>query len=409
MNERGVKSDGLRSLPRRGFARGEFEGRVEGVQGRMRELGVDALLVTTEADVRYFSGFLTQFWESPTRPWFLVVPLVGEPIAVIPQIGVDGMEGTWVEDIRSWASPRAEDDGISLLVGCFRELKERAKGRWFGRVGMCLGAESVVRMPVNDFLRLRGELGGVGVEVVDAAGLMHRQRMVKSAAEVGKIRAVCGMVSDSFAALPGFAGVGMREEEVAREMRIDLLRRGVSSIPYLVAGSGAGGYGNIIMGPGERRLEEGDVLMIDTGATWDGYFCDFDRNFAFGKAGARTREAYRVVWEATEAGFAAARVGATTSDVWAAMNGVLVAGGSRGNAVGRLGHGLGMQLTERPSVTRDDGTRLVEGMVVTLEPGMSFLGEGGEEVMMVHEENIVIGEGGAEWLSRRAAEELVVL
>ena len=142
--------------------------------------------------------------------------------------------------------------------------------------------------------------------------------------------------------------------------------------------------------------------MFDTGSVFDGYSSDFDRYVAFGQADADAKRAYRTVWEATEAGFAAAKPGATTSDLWRAMAGVLDAGGSLGNSVGRLGHGLGMQVTEWPSNTADDGTVLEEGMVLTLEPGLTWA----PGRMMVHEENLVLRAAGPEMLSRRAPPEL---
>ncbi len=389
--------------PPRGFPPVEFAQRTEIVQRAMRAHRLDAVLLTTEPNVRYFSGFFTQFWESPTRPWFLLIPAHGKPVAVIPEIGVRGMGQTWVQDIRTWQSPRPADDGISLLVDCLKHLPRR-----FARLGMTLGAESVVRMPVNDLIllkeKLRAEIAD-NFEIVDAAHLIQQQRMVKSPLEIDKIRHICKLVSDSFAALPKFAKIGMSEMEICRQMRVDLLQRGVDSIPYMVAASAPDGYDHIIMGPTDRRLRERDLLIIDTGSTWDGYFCDFDRNFSFATASEPTRIAYEVVWQATEAGFAAAKPAATTTDLWRAMNDVLVAGGSLGNQVGRLGHGLGMQLTERPSNTPDDHTQLAPGMVLTLEPGMTFAA--GKQ--MVHEENIVITAEGAEWLSRRAPATLPVL
>ncbi|MDA8021569.1 MAG: Xaa-Pro peptidase family protein [Gammaproteobacteria bacterium] len=388
------------NAPRRGFPREEFARRLEAAQRAMHAARFDALLLTTEPNVRYFSGFFTQFWESPTRPWFLLLPAEGMPVAVIPEIGRAGMARTWVEDIRTWPSPRPEDDGVSLLCECIKSLPRR-----FGRLGMTLGAESMLRMPANDFAALRENLRGISIEIADAAPLIHEQRMIKSQLEIEKMRHICGIAADAFAALPGFARAGMTEMEICRRMRVDLLERGADASPYLIAASGRGGYDNIIMGPGERKLGGGDLLVIDTGSTWDGYFCDFDRNFAFGGADAAARAAYDCVWRATEAGLGAARAGATTSDLWRAMNRVLGEGGSLGNAVGRLGHGLGMQLTERPSNTAEDATTLRPGMVITLEPGMEFA----PGKHMVHEENIVITEDGAELLSRRAAPELPVL
>ena len=70
-----------------GFPVSEFESRTARAQALMAKLGIDALLLTTEPEVRYFSGFHTLFWQSPTRPWFIYVPKIGKPIAVIPEIG----------------------------------------------------------------------------------------------------------------------------------------------------------------------------------------------------------------------------------------------------------------------------------------------------------------------------------
>ena len=125
------------------------------MQRTMRDQKIDAILLTTEPNVRYFSGFLTQFWQSPTRPWFLVIPAEGKPVAVIPEIGVSGMAQTWIDDIRGWASPCPEDDGVSLLIDLLGNLPKR-----FGRIGMTLGAESMIRMPINNFETLKQALPG---------------------------------------------------------------------------------------------------------------------------------------------------------------------------------------------------------------------------------------------------------
>jgi Xaa-Pro aminopeptidase len=384
--------------PARGFTQAEFEGRTERAQRRMRELEIDVMLLTTEPQLRYFSGFLTQFWHSPTRPWFLLVPLEGKPIAVIPSIGVAGMQQSWIDDIRSWSSPQPEDDGISLLLSAIRELPRR-----FGRLGATMGMESVLRMPLRDFQHLQNEL--TGMEVIDCAEMMLQLCSVKSSAEIDKVRYVCELASDSFIALPDLIRSGQSEREILRDMRIDLLQRGADHTPYIVSASGPDGYGDIIMGPSDRIVESGDVMIIDTGTVYDGYFCDFDRNYAFGSATDRARRAYDSVYQSTEAGLVAARPGATTTDVWQAMWSVLEAGGAMGNDVGRMGHGLGAQLTEWPSLTATDNTPLQPGMVMTLEPGMEFA----SGKLMVHEENIVITESGAELLSKRAAAEMPII
>lgn len=385
------------TLPR-GFDNTEFENRTRQLQKMMADERLDAVLFTTEPNVRYYSGFFTQFWESPTRPWYLVIPAHGKPIAVIPEIGSSGMAATWIDDIRTWASPNPLDDGISLLADLLNSLP-----RTYGRIGATLGIQSRIRMPFNNFIELTQRLAGV--ELIDIAAHIHRLRSVKSTAEIEKIRKACDIAHTGFTNIPNHARIGKTEREICTQMRIDMLQAGADAVKYLIAGSGRDGYDSIIMGPTDRVLKHGDVLIIDTGAVYDGYFCDFDRNFAFGRPSDETLRAYDVVYRATDAGFEAARPGATTTDIFHAMWTVMEAGGALGNDVGRLGHGLGIELTEWPSNTASDRTPLVPGMVITLEPGMTY--SSGKQ--MVHEENIVITEDGAEYLSIRCPSELPII
>lgn len=382
--------------PSRGFDVAEFEMRCAKAQAAMASSGISALLLTTEPEIRYFSGFLTPFWQSPTRPWFLVVPAFGKPVAVIPEIGRDCMAATWVEDIRTWASPDPEDDGITLL----REVLQEFAGRG-ATIGIAKGAETHLRMPLADYDRL---LFSSEFVTSDATFILKRLRMVKSDAEIAKIRHICGIVSGVFEDMPSWLSVGMPTTAVFRRFRIEALKAGADEVPYLVGGAGPGGYGDIISPPTDRLLAPEDVLMLDTGSVFDGYFSDFDRNYGIGTATDESRRAYEVVFAATEAGLATARPDATCSDLFCAMNQVLEEGGALGSDVGRFGHGLGMQLTEWPSNTIWDETVLAPGMVITLEPGMTFA----PGKMMVHEENLVIREDGAELLSWRAPPELPV-
>ena len=381
--------------PKRGFTPAEFEQRCLRAQKLMHEHRLDALLITAPPNFRYFTGFDSQFWESPTRPWFVVVPLEGEPIAVIPEIGAPEMALTWVRDIRSWPAPRPSDDGTSLLADTISRLR-----RHFGRVGGELGREMALRMPIVEFFALRERLGGI--EIVDGSPCLWQIRRVKTPAEVQHIRYICQIVSEAYEALPGKLRAGDSEREACRRLRIDIAERGADATPFMPAISGPGGVSQIVCGPHDRVLEAGDILFIDTGSTYDGYFCDFDRNYAVGPISDHARRAQDAIWLATEDGLAAAVPGATTDDLWRAMSRRLEAAGSLGNNVGRLGHGLGLQLTEPPSHMPGDGTVIEVGMVLTIEPGMEYA----PGQMIVHEENVVITPDGAQLLTKRAPREL---
>ncbi len=384
--------------PKRGFEVSEYENRLDNIQKLMHESSMDAILLTTQADIEYYTGFKTQFFQSPTRPWYVLIPSNEKPKAIIPTIGESGMRRTWIDDIQTWTSPNPEDDGISLLLSTIKSLTKEHK---------CLGVpksqESVLRMPLDDYENLVKSLGGI--EIKDANIILRQVRLIKSTAEIEKIKHICQLTSQGFKDLNHLLKAGESEHENCKRFKQHLLSLGVDDTPYMVAGSGKDGYGSIIMGPGDKIIEEGDLFIVDTGSIFDSYFCDFDRNYAFGFICDEAKKAYKVVFDATDAGFNAAQVGNTTSDVYHAMNNVMQKGGALGNSVGRLGHGLGLQLTEWPSNTATDNTILEPGVILTLEPGMEYLP--GKE--MVHEENIVITDNGPEWLSKRAPEELPII
>ncbi|MGR3323179.1 MAG: M24 family metallopeptidase [Pseudooceanicola sp.] len=380
-----------------GFPAEEFHARRDRAQARMREAGIAALLLTTEPEMRYFTGFLTRFWESPTRPWFLVLPEFGDPVAVIPSIGAHLMGRTWLSDIRTWRSPDYGDDGVTLLADALAECVPKG-----GMIGLPSGGETHLRMPLTDWARLKSRLDDR--HFTDDCGIMRQLRMVKSDREIEVIRDSCDIAGRAFARVPEIARAGVPLSEVFRKFQCLCLEEGADWVPYLAGGAAQGGYGDVISPAGDAPLSPGDVLMLDTGLVRRGYFCDFDRNFSVGPPGDAVRDAHARLIEATRAGFDAARPGATAAGLCAVMDHVLT-GGAGGGDAGRLGHGLGMQLTEPPSLIPADDTELVPGMVLTLEPGLDL----GEGRIMVHEENIVIREDGAEWLSPPASPGIAVL
>ena len=385
--------------PARGFPIGEFEARVDKAQAGMQADAMDGIVLSTPQNFRYFSGFNSQFWESPTRPFFLVVPREGLPIAVVPSIGGPALETTWVSDIRTWPAPCPEDDGVSLMDSVLSGLPRR-----FGRIGWEMGRESIIRMPIVDFDRLRRNISGI--EFVDASPLIWGLRMLKSDLEIGKVREACRIGSDTFDLFLQRVNYGDTEIDMARDFRKAAFECGADNAPFVSVCSGPGGYSQIIAGPQEIAQTDGQIMFIDTGLMFDAYFCDFDRNFAFGHIDDDARRAHEAVWHATQAGIDAARPGITAEDLWRAQNQVLEAAGARsGNDVGRSGHGLGLHLTEPPSNMRGDKTELKPGMVMTIEPGMEYAP--GKNI--VHEENLVITEDGCELLTRRAPFEMPVV
>lgn len=380
------------------FTAAEYQDRLTRLQRAMAQQHMDAIVVTTPPNFRYFTGLDSQFWESPARPWFLVLPAAGDSIAVVPGIAEVSMRQCAVGQIETWASPNPQDEGVSVLAAVLRRLETRHH-----RIGFELGRESVVRMPVVDFLRLRESVGAT--QIVDGSPCIWQVRYLKSPAEVDLIRTSAQLVSRAFESAAGFLHPGVTQAQACRELGIEILRNGADTIPYMACASGVGGYDQIIARGTERAIEPGEVLIIDVGATVAGYFCDFDRNYAVGAIDDAAKRAHDAVWHATEVGIATARPGVTFRELWRAMMDVLEQAGMRGNNAGRIGHGLGLQLTEPPSVSANDDAVIQEGMVLAIEPGMEYA----PGRMIVHEENVVVTSAGAELLTVRAPREMWTL
>ncbi|MGJ8546882.1 MAG: M24 family metallopeptidase [Sulfitobacter sp.] len=376
-----------------GFPEAEYQARTERAQVMMAQHGLAALLLTSEADLRYFTGFLTRFWESPTRVWFVIVPADGKPIAVIPSIGGALMRQTWLDEVLTWQAPDYADDGTGLLAETLGELAGN------GRVGLPMGRESHLRMPLADWQRLQRWCSAT---FCADAGIMQRLRAIKSDAEIAKIETACQIAGRAFARVGEIAGQGITAAQVFRDFQRLALEEGADYVPYLAGGAGPGGYSDVISPARDVPLAAGDVLMLDTGLVHDGYFCDFDRNYSIGAPSPATAQAHAKLIDAVDAAAQIARPGTTAAQLFHAMDDLLT-GGLGGTGAARLGHGLGMQLTEGVSLIPADDTVLAPGMVMTLEPGI----ETAPGRILVHEENIVIQEDGCRFLSPRAGREMV--
>jgi len=383
-------------FPLRGFKFEEFKNRLEKMQDLMRADNIDAILLTTKVDIHYFSGLISQFWESPTRPVYLILPAVGNsPIAVIPEIFYEPMLQTWVTEIYRWPAPCMEDDGISLLL---------AKLRIYENIGMPMGIESQLRMPLSHILFIMKKLN---TEFIDISPMLQEVRLVKSPAEIEKIRTACQITSKAFESLKeriSYLSIyntnKITERQIIMELHKDIIERGADKVPFIVGNCDYNGCKSIIDGPADIQVLSGHIMILDVGCVYDEYFCDFNRNYAINYSTAYIRKANMDLWYATEKAFAIARPGTTFGDLWKAQSRYLIAQGYDAAffETGRLGHSIGLSLTELPSVVKNEKTKLEVGVVLTIEPSIPLK----NEKLLVHEECIAITENGYELLTIRA-------
>jgi Xaa-Pro dipeptidase len=390
-----------RTLPR--IAETEYRERVAGLQRAMDIERLDALVLTSEDHFQYFTGFHSPTWLNLTRPRFCIIPCKSDPIIIIPSNNAFiARQTSWISDVRTWVSPCPSDEGVTLVADAIR-----AAATTFRRVGAELGPESRLTMPVADFLRLGTSIAPVSI--VDGFSTLIAPRMVKSEAEVKRMRTIAEIASLAFERLGANMRTGETEAQIAQRLRVDILRHGAQDVPYMTGSSARGGYPSVNSGLSERVVRPGDMLTLATGSVYDGYFCCFNRNYYFGRPPDALRRRHELLWDATEDALDFAGPGIRASEVWRTLRARLQSERAGGHLrQGRSGHGVGLRLCEPPSISASDDTVLMPGMVITLEPSIAFEGSGSESFLL-HEEDVLITDRGCETLTRRASRELTLI
>ena len=379
-----------------GFPKEEYLKRLDNIHKKLENENIDAIVITSPANFRYFSGLDSNFWESPTRPWFLIISKNGKIKALVPSIGLSAIESTFIKDIEVWQSPNPKDEGTSLLKKIIKTFPKNSN------IGFELGMETYLRMSIKEFLKIKKDLQEYNF--IDSTNIVWSLRKIKSDLEIKNIEKICSITSKVFDNLINKISLGMSEREIATIFKKDLINNGVDYIMYLSCASGINGYNQIICNPSEKKLGDGDILIIDTGSTLNGYFCDFDRNFGFGNINQKSLDAYNKLWDATEKTLEIIKPGISCKEVYESLSKNLFSKNVKSN-VGRMGHGFGLQLTEPPSIMIDDNTILEKNMILALEPSIEIE----NDLILVHEENILITQNGNRLLSSRTPKELPII
>jgi Xaa-Pro aminopeptidase len=276
-----------------------------------------------------------------------------------------------------------EFDRITLQGRLLVELAKRLEGR----TGFDDAATSV-----QSLTKLNEELPD-GTTLVPATGLVERLRRTKDEHEIEAIAGAAALADEAFEwlAAEGLAGRTEREVALAAENRMRELG-GAPSFPAIVAAGPNGAQPHAE--PSDRRIGEGELVVIDMGAKLDGYCSDGTRTFASGEPGTEEREIYELVRSAQAAGLEAVRAGVKGVDADAASREPIDAAGHGEHYGHGLGHGVGLEVHERPGLGRTPDT-LVAGDVITIEPGCYRKSFGGCRL----EDLVLVLEDGAELLT----------
>lgn len=295
-------------------------------------------------------------------------------------------------------APRESDCEVKIAKGTF--TKEIAV--WARRLGLKSIAFEPQLISSAAYERLKEAVKMVRWKPLE--GAVESLRMIKSAAEIATIRASVQLNSAAVEQALRRFRASMTEVDLAAEIEYRMRRLGADGPAFetIVAAGERSALPHAR--PTDRPIQSDRLLLVDVGATVAGYASDMTRTFAVGKLSAKLRRMYRAVLESQLAAVAAVRPGISCGAVDGAAREVLRGYGLDGLFIHSTGHGLGLEIHERPRVGRKERTKLQAGMAITIEPGAYEEGLGGIRI----EDTVVVTSQGCEVLTP-TGKELVVL
>ena len=350
---------------------------------RMRELGVDVLLLSTGADLPYFTGYEAMPLERLTM---LVVRAdrEAEPVLIVPRLEAPRVvEHPDAFAIRPWDET---DDPIAVVAELARGVRAAAIGdQTWARFVLALQAV----LPAVEFRR-----------ATDVTGPL---RIVKDAAEIDALRAAATAVDDIAVVMRDRGFAGRREIDVHRELVERMLDAGHQRANFAIVATGSNAA-SPHHDPSTRIIERGELVLCDFGGTMNGYCSDITRMYSVGESAPDVRDAYDVLVAAQEAGVRAATVGTRCEAVDAAARRVIADAGYGDAFVHRTGHGIGAEAHEDPYVVAGNDTPLVPGHAFSVEPGIYLAGRFGMRL-----EDIVVATAAGPERLNRAPRDLAVV
>lgn len=257
-------------------------------------------------------------------------------------------------------------------------------------------------LSVRTYRRLRDNL--TACQLTPAGSLLDDLRSIKTRAEADAIIRAQRIAEDAFDAVLGAIRPGMTERGLAALLEYEMAKRG-SECPSFDTIFISGAKTSMPHGiPSDKEICSGEPILVDFGAVVDGYHSDMTRTFALGDPGTEFRRIYDIVCDAQESALSAAVAGASCSDVHNAAFAVIDRAGFGEKFGHAVGHGVGLEIHESPSVGPRSKATLEVGSVITIEPGIYLPGKFGVRV----EDMVYISENGAENLTRTPKELLIL-
>jgi Xaa-Pro aminopeptidase len=344
--------------------------RVERLRERFDQATCDALLVTRLVNIRYLTGF--------TGSAALLLVRADGLVFV-----TDGRYGEQsAEELRA-AGVEASIEVSATVAGQRAALQAAARG--VTRLG--LEAASVTWAEQQRF----ASEWFTAAELVPTTGLVEDLRLVKDAGELARMEAAAAAADRALAVVRPMLAQRPEEREVALALEIEMRREGASGPSFeTIVASGANGAKPHAR-PSARRIEPGELVVIDFGAVVEGYCSDMTRTLCVGEPGSPTaRRMVEVVTASQQAGVDAVAPGVTGQAVDEVCRAVIADAGWADAFIHGTGHGVGLEIHEAPRVSSASTDTLASGHVVTVEPGVYLPGVGGVRI----EDTVIVTEAG---------------
>jgi Xaa-Pro aminopeptidase len=345
------------------------------VQKAAAESGIDALIVTPGADLRYLTGYDAKPLERLTA---FLLPASGEPLLIVPELERSAALAAGVDiEIAAWAET---DDPYALVSDHLTGAALVAVDDHIWGVRLLTLQD---RLPQTTFS--------------PASRLIAPLRAIKQPDEVAALREAAEAIDRVHARMGEWLRPGRSERDVGADIARAIVDEGHVRVDFVIVGSGPNGA-SPHHEVSDRVIEAGDPVVVDIGGTMpSGYCSDSTRNYVPGGPGpAAYLEAYAVLVEAQAAQRGYARAGVTAESVDEVGRAILRDAGYGELFIHRTGHGIGLETHEEPYIVAGNDAVLAPGMAFSLEPGFYLDGQYGARI----EDIVVATESGLDVLNR---------
>ncbi|MCD9021129.1 M24 family metallopeptidase [Cohnella silvisoli] len=348
--------------------------RLQKLYAYMDQFNLDAVLITLPKHVYYLTGFSSEPHE---RFLGLILPKGDEPFLLVPALDTEAAKAE--STVSRIYTHTDTENPYEVLKRCLQGTVTR------------LGVEKS-HLTMQRYEALSETLKAE--QYVDVETPLTNMRAIKSTDEIARLKNAARLVEQVLRDGLKHVKAGVTEMEIAAELEYAMKKAGVG--PAFATTVLSGEKSALPHGAtGNRQIQTGDMLLFDMGVAAEGYLSDITRTFAIGDISDKMKEIYETVLEANLRGIAALRPDAVLADVDYAARQCIAGRGYGAYFTHRVGHGLGIEVHEYPSVHGDNRDLLREGMVITIEPGIYLPGIGGVRI----EDDVLVTSTGSETLT----------